>query len=34
MDEVFRLKSLENDHIISYKHSFYDNEEFHLNMVM
>jgi hypothetical protein len=34
MEEVYRLKNLENDHIISYKDSFYDSQEFYLNMVM
>lgn len=34
MDEVDRLKQLENDHIISYRGSFYDSQEFYLNLVM
>lgn len=34
MDEVNRLKQLDNDHIISYRGSFYDSQEFYLNLVM
>lgn len=32
--EVNLLKDLENDHVISYKDSFYDSQDFNLNMVM
>lgn len=34
MSEVNTIRVLHNDHIISYKNSFYDSEEFNLNLVM